>query len=249
MRNSLTLPSEEVDRLIAEGQQYVVRFKVEAGREILVNDLIRGEVRVKTWYDPTGSGTNHYANVYWQGNGGQVAASRYQQYAPQSRRNLFFSAQDGLYARSYADYTDFSNTQTWTIGESFLDNNNNAGPAVAQMYLWESSEMSGVSDIRSSASVSGVPDGFKLAKAGIFYDLSAVFRVQTEASAVISTQNLTRTWEADIPLIDDDADMPKRIGPYIYPEDGDYAIYHQATSLVAQKVQDEPVYLRYDHYE
>ena len=48
MRNSLTLPKEEVDRLIADGQQYVVRFRVEAGREILVNDLIRGEVRVKS---------------------------------------------------------------------------------------------------------------------------------------------------------------------------------------------------------
>ena len=48
MRNSLTLPKEEVDRLIAEGQQYVVRFQVEPGREILVDDLIRGEVRVKS---------------------------------------------------------------------------------------------------------------------------------------------------------------------------------------------------------
>jgi len=48
MRNSLTLPKEEVDRLIADGKQYVVRFKIEPGREVLVNDLIRGEVRVKT---------------------------------------------------------------------------------------------------------------------------------------------------------------------------------------------------------
>ena len=48
MRNSLTLPKEEVDQLIADGRQYVVRFKVEAGEEILVNDLIRGEVRVKS---------------------------------------------------------------------------------------------------------------------------------------------------------------------------------------------------------
>ena len=48
MRNSLTLPKEEVERLIASGNQYVVRFKVEAGQEILVNDLIRGEVRVKS---------------------------------------------------------------------------------------------------------------------------------------------------------------------------------------------------------
>ena len=48
MRNSLTMPKEEVDRLIADGQQYVVRFMVEPGQEILVNDLIRGEVRVKS---------------------------------------------------------------------------------------------------------------------------------------------------------------------------------------------------------
>ncbi len=48
MRNSLTLPKDEVDALIAAGRQYVVRFKVEGGHEILVNDLIRGEVRVKS---------------------------------------------------------------------------------------------------------------------------------------------------------------------------------------------------------
>ncbi len=48
MRNSLTLSKEEVDSLIADGQQYVVRFRIEPGEEILVNDLIRGEVRVKS---------------------------------------------------------------------------------------------------------------------------------------------------------------------------------------------------------
>ncbi|MBR5918297.1 MAG: glutamate--tRNA ligase, partial [Prevotella sp.] len=48
MRNSLTMPVEEVARLIEDGRQYVVRFKVEPGREVVVNDLIRGEVRVKS---------------------------------------------------------------------------------------------------------------------------------------------------------------------------------------------------------
>ena len=48
MRNSLTLSKEEVERMIADGKQYVVRFKIEAGQEVLVNDLIRGEVRVKS---------------------------------------------------------------------------------------------------------------------------------------------------------------------------------------------------------
>ncbi len=48
MRNSLTLPAAEVESLINDGEQYTVRFKIEPGREILVNDLIRGEVRVKS---------------------------------------------------------------------------------------------------------------------------------------------------------------------------------------------------------
>ncbi|MBQ2534954.1 MAG: glutamate--tRNA ligase, partial [Prevotella sp.] len=48
MRNSLTLSKDEVESLIADGQQYVVRFKIEPGEEILVNDLIRGEVRIKS---------------------------------------------------------------------------------------------------------------------------------------------------------------------------------------------------------
>ena len=48
MRNSLTLPKEEIDRLIAEGKQYVVRFKVEPGQDVHVNDLIRGEVIINS---------------------------------------------------------------------------------------------------------------------------------------------------------------------------------------------------------
>jgi len=48
MRNSLTMPKEEVDQLIASGKQYVVRIKIDAGEEVLVDDMIRGEVRVKS---------------------------------------------------------------------------------------------------------------------------------------------------------------------------------------------------------
>lgn len=44
MRNSLTLPADEVERLMAAGAQYVVRFKVEADRTVVVQDLIRGSV-------------------------------------------------------------------------------------------------------------------------------------------------------------------------------------------------------------
>ncbi|MDE6335313.1 MAG: glutamate--tRNA ligase, partial [Muribaculaceae bacterium] len=48
MRNSLTMPKEEVDRLIAEGKQYVVRFKIDPDRDVKVNDLIRGEVVINS---------------------------------------------------------------------------------------------------------------------------------------------------------------------------------------------------------
>jgi glutamyl-tRNA synthetase len=48
MRNSLTLSKEEVDSLIANGQQYVVRAKVEPNEDVEVNDLIRGKVVINS---------------------------------------------------------------------------------------------------------------------------------------------------------------------------------------------------------
>ena len=48
MTNSLTLPKEEVERRIADGEQYVVRFKVEPGIEVHVNDMFRGDVKIKS---------------------------------------------------------------------------------------------------------------------------------------------------------------------------------------------------------
>ncbi|GFI34754.1 glutamate--tRNA ligase [Bacteroidaceae bacterium] len=46
MRNSLTLGEEETRRLIEAGEQYVVRFKINPGEEIHVDDIIRGDVKV-----------------------------------------------------------------------------------------------------------------------------------------------------------------------------------------------------------
>ena len=48
MRNSLTLPKDEVQDLVSSGAQYVVRFKIEPGREVHVRDLIRGDVVVNS---------------------------------------------------------------------------------------------------------------------------------------------------------------------------------------------------------
>ena len=48
MRNSLTMSKEEVDRLIADGVQHVVRFLVTPGRDITVEDRIRGRVTINS---------------------------------------------------------------------------------------------------------------------------------------------------------------------------------------------------------
>lgn len=48
MRNSLTLSKEEVDQLMDDGQQYVIRFKVESGMDVHVDDMIRGDVCIKS---------------------------------------------------------------------------------------------------------------------------------------------------------------------------------------------------------
>ena len=48
MRNSLSLAEEEVKRLLDEGCQYVVRFKVAPGEDVHVNDMIRGDVVINS---------------------------------------------------------------------------------------------------------------------------------------------------------------------------------------------------------
>ncbi|MBO7240161.1 MAG: glutamate--tRNA ligase [Bacteroidaceae bacterium] len=48
MRNSLAMSADEVAALIESGHQYVVRFKVEPGEKVVVNDIIRGEVTINS---------------------------------------------------------------------------------------------------------------------------------------------------------------------------------------------------------
>jgi glutamyl-tRNA synthetase len=48
MRNSLTMAADEVKALIDAGNKYVVRFLVEPGRDVEVNDLLRGRVVIKS---------------------------------------------------------------------------------------------------------------------------------------------------------------------------------------------------------
>ena len=48
MRNSLTMPADEVKQLIDNGEKYVVRFLVEPERDVTVHDLVRGNVVINS---------------------------------------------------------------------------------------------------------------------------------------------------------------------------------------------------------
>ena len=71
MNNSLVLPADEVSRRIANGEKYVVRIMIEPNEEIVVNDIIRGEVRINStilddkvlWKSADGLPTYHLANI------------------------------------------------------------------------------------------------------------------------------------------------------------------------------------------
>ena len=70
MKNSLTLPTEEVDRRLAAGEEYVVRLKVPRRETIRFDDLIRGHVSFESkglddqvLLKSDGMPTYHLANV------------------------------------------------------------------------------------------------------------------------------------------------------------------------------------------
>ena len=48
LRNSLTLPADEVERLLAERTDWTVRFLMPEGRVVEMDDLIRGHISVDT---------------------------------------------------------------------------------------------------------------------------------------------------------------------------------------------------------
>ncbi len=70
LRNSLTMSKQEVEMLIANGTPYTVRFMIPENREIVMHDLIRGEVHVqsntlddKVLFKSDGMPTYHLANI------------------------------------------------------------------------------------------------------------------------------------------------------------------------------------------
>ncbi len=70
MRNSLTLSASDVQQLLDAGEHYVIRIKMPDNEEVVVDDLIRGEVKVssgllddKVLFKSDGMPTYHLANV------------------------------------------------------------------------------------------------------------------------------------------------------------------------------------------
>ena len=71
LRNSLTLPAAEVEKLLAERTDWTVRFKMPEGRIVEMDDLIRGHVTVDTatlddkvlWKRADELPTYHLANI------------------------------------------------------------------------------------------------------------------------------------------------------------------------------------------
>ena len=71
LRNSLTLPAEEVERLLCETTDWTVRFKMPVGRIVAMDDLIRGHIEVNTdtlddkvlWKRADELPTYHLANI------------------------------------------------------------------------------------------------------------------------------------------------------------------------------------------
>lgn len=123
---------------------------------IQARDAHYGSVPTNSWYDnDTASIMNHMANVLWFGNGGGVDASMFQQLLPLTRRSIFVSAEPGRLSYTYErggatevgysasfgracnDYADYTNTQTWTIGEAFLSNLVVSSNPIPQIKLWE----------------------------------------------------------------------------------------------------------------
>ena len=70
LKNSLHMDADEVNNLLESGAHYVIRFKMPENEDLLLNDIIRGEVHFnssllddKVLYKSDGMPTYHLANI------------------------------------------------------------------------------------------------------------------------------------------------------------------------------------------
>ncbi len=70
LSNSLSLPKEKVEEMIASGVDYVIRFKSPQDRTLVLHDIVRGEINIDTnilddkiLFKSDGMPTYHLANI------------------------------------------------------------------------------------------------------------------------------------------------------------------------------------------
>lgn len=89
---------------------------------------------------------NHSANIIFTGSGAACAASRFQRALPTEARGLMVSAEDLQFGRTYKDYSDYNQTQTWTTGEGFFSNVPAIGYSKPSLVLWETMNNTEIKD-------------------------------------------------------------------------------------------------------
>lgn len=93
-----------------------------------------------------GGSTNTTAQVLWYGDGGGVASSMFHLLEPLERRAIFVSANGGNVGRAYADYSDYTNSQTWTGDVDFHNGLFASCPDATPMVLWETTNNTEIQD-------------------------------------------------------------------------------------------------------
>jgi len=109
MRNSLSLPKEEVDKLLANKTPFVIRFKTPENRTITVNDVIRGEVSLNTnqtddkvLVKSNGIPTYHMANVCDDHDMGTTHVIRGEEWLPSTPLHIMLYEAFGWTAPTFA---------------------------------------------------------------------------------------------------------------------------------------------------
>jgi len=109
MKNSLSLPKEEVDALLANKTPFVIRFKTPENRTITVTDVIRGEVSLNTnqtddkvLVKSNGIPTYHMANVCDDHDMGTTHVIRGEEWLPSTPLHLMLYEAFGWTAPTFA---------------------------------------------------------------------------------------------------------------------------------------------------
>lgn len=108
MKNSLSLPADEVERLLKENP-YVIRFKVPSGVDVVFEDLIRGNIKVssdtlddKVLFKSDGLPAYHLANIIDDHTIGTTHVIRGEEWLPSTSTHILIHQALGFKIPTYA---------------------------------------------------------------------------------------------------------------------------------------------------